>query len=167
MAGYDDVRARREVFALGVLLVLFTVVTSLAAFSSPPSDEAIYLVLRDEAVLSDLDFLDWFLTLPAVLVLAAPLLLAWQCRVVIGGTAVAVGLGVGLALLLQELVARPRPFDSPATGTDSYPVTVLVVLAVLLTVWPLWMRVVRLPRGWSVLTVGVLVAIAWRYLLPV
>ncbi|MGZ8741411.1 MAG: alkaline phosphatase D family protein [Nocardioides sp.] len=160
MAGYDDVRARREVFALGVLLVLFTVVTTLAAFSSPPSDEAIYLVVRDEAVLSGLDFLDWFVALPAVLVLALPLLLAWQCRVVLGGTAVAVGLGVGLSLLLQELVARPRPFDSSATGTDSYPVTVLVVLAVLLTVWPLWMRVARLPRGWSALAVGVLGLIA-------
>ncbi len=156
MAGYDDVRARREVFALGVLLVLLTVATTLAAFSNPPSDEAIYLVVRDEAPLSGLDFLDWFLTLPAVLVLGLPLLLAWQCRVVIVGTAVAVGLGVGLSLVLQVLVARPRPFDSSVTGTDSYPVMVLAVVAVLLTVWPLWMRIVRLPRGWSVLVVGVL-----------
>jgi hypothetical protein len=156
MAGYDEVRARREVFALGVLLVLFTVVTCLAAFSNPPSDEGIYVLVRDEAALSDLDFLDWFATVPAVLVLALPLLLAWRCRVVLGGTALAVGLGIGLSLLLQELVARPRPFDSSVTGTDSFPVTVLVVLAVLLTVWPLWMRVARLPRGWSALALGVL-----------
>ena len=156
MAGYDDVRARREVFALGVLLVLFTVVTTLAAFSNPPSDEALYLVVRDGDALSGLDFLDWMVTVPAVLALALPLLLAWQCRVVLGGTAVAVGLGVVLSFVLQELVARPRPFDSSVTGTDSYPVTVLVVLAVLLTVWPLWMRIVGLSRGWSMLVVGVL-----------
>lgn len=156
MSGYDDVRMRREVFVLGVLLVLTTVVTALAAFSNPPSDEAIYLVVRRAQLLGDLGFLDAVHGLTFALVVALPALLAWQCRVVLAGSAAAVGVAVGLSLLLQQLVARPRPYDSALSGTDSYPVTVLVVLAVLLTLWPLWLLAAGLARKAWILPLVVL-----------
>lgn len=156
MSGYDDVRMRREVFVLGVLLVLATVLTVLAAFSNPPADETLHRLLREAQALADLDFLDRLLGLPFVLVVALPVLLAWQCRVVLAGSALAVGSAVGVSVLLQHLVARPRPYDSASPGTDSYPVTVLVVLAVLLTLWPLWLLAAGLARKAWILPLVVL-----------
>lgn len=146
MPGYDDVRTRRELFALGVLLVLTTVVTALAAFSNPPADETMHRVVRQSQALGELGFLDALREPPFLLVMALPALLAWQCRVVLAGSVLAAVGGVGLSVVVQQLVARPRPYDSSLTGTDSYPVTVLVVLAVLLTTLPLWAFAVGVAR---------------------
>jgi phosphodiesterase/alkaline phosphatase D-like protein len=154
---------RRHVFVLGVLLVLGAVVTVLAAVSSPPVDEALYRWARELDVPLPWDLLGDVRSVPVVLAVALPVLLAWRCRVALLGTALAVASGVGLGLLLQLVASRPRPYDSALSGQDSYPSVVLLVLALLLTTYPLWLprpaAAVRDPAGRSPLVTAGVIAV--------
>lgn len=153
---------RRHVFVLGVLLVLGTVVSVLAAASSPPVDEAWYRWARG---------LDWPLpwgvladvrSIPVVVVLLLPVLLSWRCRVAAPTAVLAVVAGWALGLLLQIVASRPRPYDSALSGQDSYPSVVILVLALLITTYPLWLRAGASAWAWAALSaaLGVLVLLS-------
>ena len=142
---------RRHVLVLGVLLVLTTVVSVLAAVSSPPSDEWLYLLVRDSDIGLPWGVLADVRSLPVVAVLALPVLLARRCRVTLAAVALGLVAAVALGLALQWLVARPRPYDSGMTGTDSYPALMLLVLAFLVTCYGLWPRFAGRARSWTVL----------------
>ena len=152
--GALDLRRRRHVFVVGVLLVLGVVVSVLAAVASPPVDEALYRWVRELDLGLPWELLADVRSVPVVLVLALPVLLARRCRVALLGSGAAVGAAIALTLLLQVLVARPRPYDSALTGEDSYPSPVLLVLALVLTTYPLWLRPGVAARAWALLTAG-------------
>ena len=147
-------RRRSHAFVLGVLLVLGVVVTVLAAVSSPPVDEGLYRWTRELDVSLPWGVLGDVRSVPVVLVLVLPVLLARRCLVAVAGSAAAGVVAVGLVLLLQLLVSRPRPYDSALTGEDSYPSPLLLVLALVLTTYPLWLRPAAARRPWTLLTVG-------------
>ena len=68
---------RRHVLVLGVLVVLTTVVTALAAWANPPADEWLYLRVRGLGLpraLAELDLVRWapFVGLVALLGLFDP-----------------------------------------------------------------------------------------------
>lgn len=153
MTASASVRHKRHVFVLGVLLVLTVVITTLAAFANPPADEWLYLQIRDFGALSSLSILELVRSVPFLIVVALPTLLALvrRCRVAMPATAGAVVLGLGLIWGLQYFVERPRPFDSPLTGTDSYPSPMILLLATLVGTYPLWQTVTGHSRGWKVL----------------
>jgi hypothetical protein len=155
-----EAQRRRHVFVLGVLLVLVTVVSVLAAAASPPVDEVFYREIRNLDVDLPWTVLADVRSVPVVLAFAVPVLLARRCRVALVATGAAVAAGIGLGLLLQVLAARPRPYDSTVAGDDSYPSVALVVLATLLTSYPLWLRPGARARAWSALT-----AVLWLLVL--
>lgn len=135
-----DIRRRRHTFVLGVLLVLGSVVTVLAAVASPPVDEGLYRWAGELDAGLPWGVLEDVRSVPVVLVLAVPVLLSRRCRVALVGSGAALAVAVALALLLQVLASRPRPYDSALAGADSYPSPVLLVLALVLTTYPLWLR---------------------------
>ncbi len=154
-----DLRRRRHVFVLGVLLVLGVVVPVLAAVASPPVDEALYRWIRELDVGLPWSVLADVRSVPVVLVLALPVLLARRCVVALAGTGAAVVAALLSVLLLQVLVSRPRPYDSALSGEDSYPSPVLLVLALVLTTYPLWLRPGVAARAWALLTAGLWVLV--------
>lgn len=156
-----SVRHQRHVFVIGVLLVLAIVISTLAAYSNPPADEWLYLQIRDLGALSSLSFLEFVRSVPFVIAVALPTLLALagRCRVAMPAAAGAVVLSIALAWGLSTLLARPRPFDSPLTGTDSYPSPMIMLLATLLATYPLWRTVTGHFRSWTVLTAALWVLV--------
>ncbi len=133
---------RRRVFALGVLIVLTTVVSVLAAAANPPVDEWLYVQIRSlnlPPVVADLEIL----RAPPVLgVLALFGLVGWRCRAVVKAYLASLVVSAALAVGLQYAVDRPRPFDSYLTTSDSYPSPAIAVLTVIAVMVPvgLWVR---------------------------
>lgn len=146
----DTSPRRSYVFALGVLILLTTVVSTLAAFANPPADEWLYLRLRSFSWLSAIEWAEGLRSpVAVVLVLAAGLaLVGLRCRPLVAallGSAAATFL---VTVVLDLLAGRERPFDSMLTGIDSYPSRAVAVLAVVALIVPIGMRVVgrgRLP----------------------
>lgn len=150
METFDDTERRRYVFALGVLLVLTTVISSLVAFASPPADESVYLQLRSLGMPAVLADADWLGSTPVVAVLALLVLLGWHCRPLVVAAVAALATAIGLGVVLRLLVAAPRPFDSSVSGEDSYPTLVIVALSVLAVLVPVALRVLTRGRAWPV-----------------
>lgn len=147
-----DQRRRRHVFVLGVLLVLAVVVSVLAAVASPPVDESLYRWSRELDAALPWGVLADVRSVPVVLVLVLPVVLTRRCVVALAASGGALVVGLGLVLVLQSLTSRPRPYDSALTGEDSYPSPVLLVLALVLTTYPLWLRPGVARRAWWLLT---------------
>ena len=137
---------RRHVLVLGVLVVLTTVVTALAAWANPPADEWLYLRVRGLGLpraLAELDLVRWA---PFVGLVALLGLFGWRCRALVGGYVVALLSAFGLAVVLGLLVNRPRPFDSYLTSTDSYPSPMVTALAVVALMVPVCLGMLTSAR---------------------
>lgn len=131
---------RRHVFALGVLVVLTTVVSALAVFANPPADEWLYLQVRAQGWLSALDGLDVLGGASVVAGLSLLAFVAWRCRALLVGTLLALVTAFSVSVVLTWVAGRERPFDSALSGQDSFPSPAVAVLAVLALLVPygLW-----------------------------
>jgi hypothetical protein len=161
---------RSIVFLIGVLLLLGTVSSVLAAATAPPTDEALYVWVRADGPTPPPEVVTlasspWVV----LLVLAGMLLTLRQCRRVV--LVVSLGLVAVLTVgwLLRELVSRPVPFDDPKGGSGSFPdliVACLTYLAVLPSVLavngrrPRWGRVGLAVLLWSFALLAAWVGVA-------
>ena len=152
MAGPGDPSRRRLVSALGLLVVVTTVVSALAAFANPPVDESLYREVRALDLPSAVGELSLVSAPQSVGLLALLGLFAWRCRGLMAGYVSALAAAIALTVVLGVVVSSPRPYDSYLTTHDSYPslaVTVLTVIAVML---PACLRV--LTGTWVVPALG-------------
>ncbi len=92
---------RRYAFTLGVLILLTTVVCTLAVFAIPPADEWFHLQLRGFGWLSALDPFDVLRSAPVVGALALLGLVGLRCRALLAGTALSLAGSFGLAVVLR------------------------------------------------------------------
>ena len=157
----DTSPRRGYVFALGVLVLLTTVVSTLAAFANPPADEWLYLQVRALGLSSTLAWAEALSSPVAVVVVVAAglAMVGLRCRpmvVALLGSAAATFL---VTVVLDQLSGRERPFDSMLTGTDSYPSRAVAVLTVVALVGPIGMRVVGRSRSFAALAGVVLWAV--------
>ena len=148
---------RRHVFALGVLIVLTTVVCTLAVFANPPADEWFLLQIRGFGRSSLLDPFAFLRSAPVVGALSLLALVAWRCRALLLGTTLSLVGAFALSVVLQLFAGRERPFDSPQTGDDSFPSPAYAVLAVLAVLVPVGLRVAGRNRALS----GVASVLLW------
>jgi PhoD-like phosphatase len=145
-----DVSSTHEherVYALAVLIVLVSVVSTLAVATSPPVDEPVYLWLRDWELLDALGVFAAARSVPFVLAACAAVLLAWRHRVVLVASLAAVAVSALVAAVTPALFGRDRPFDGPVTGTDSYPSPAVLVLTTVAVLLPLCLRVLTPERA--------------------
>ncbi|HLN77694.1 MAG TPA: alkaline phosphatase D family protein [Nocardioidaceae bacterium] len=140
---------RRRTFALGVLIVVTTVVSALAAFANPPTDDWLYVQVRALDLPTGISELQILRAPPVIGLLALMGFVGWRCRAVVKAYLVALLASVGIAVGLNVVVARPRPFDSYLTTTDSYPSPAITALTVIAVMVPFGLRV----RGSRVLAV--------------
>jgi phosphodiesterase/alkaline phosphatase D-like protein len=138
---------RRYAFTLGVLILLTTVVCTLAVFAIPPADEWFYLQLRGFGWLSALDPFDVLRSAPVVGALALLGLVGLRCRALLAGTALSLAGSFGLAVVLN------------LTGDDSFPSPAFAVLAVLAILVPVGIRVAGRSRALSVVAAVLLWAV--------
>jgi phosphodiesterase/alkaline phosphatase D-like protein len=141
---------RRHAFTLGVLILLTTVVSTLAVFANPPADEWFYLQLRGFGWLSALDPFEVLRSVPVVGALALLGLVGLRCRALLAGTALSLAGSFGMAVVLNLVAGRGRPFDSSLTGGDSFPSPAFAVLAGLAILVPVGIRVAGPGRALSV-----------------
>jgi phosphodiesterase/alkaline phosphatase D-like protein len=137
---------RGYVFALGVLIVVTTAMTALAAWANPPADEWLYYQARALQLPAFVEQLDVIGSLPVIALLALPGLLGWRCRAHVVGYLLALAGAVGVGFVLQLLVSRPRPFDSYLTGSDSYPSVAVAALVVIALMVPVSLHVLTRSR---------------------
>ncbi|HEX5771067.1 MAG TPA: phosphatase PAP2 family protein, partial [Nocardioidaceae bacterium] len=138
---------RRYAFTLGVLILLTTVVCTLAVFAIPPADEWFYRQLRGFGWLSALDPFDVLRSAPVVGALALLGLVGLRCRALLAGTALSLAGSFGLAVVLN------------LTGDDSFPSPAFAVLAVLAILVPVGIRVAGRSRALSVVASALLWAV--------
>ena len=146
MTELENSSRRRHVFALGILIVLASVATTLAAFANPPADEWVYVQIRALDLPTLLSELDVVRTAPFIGLLALLGIFGWRCRALVASYVLALLATVGVSVGLVFLVARPRPYDSYLTGTDSYPSTAIAVLTVIAVMVPMCLRVLTGSR---------------------
>jgi hypothetical protein len=141
---------RGYVFALGVLIVVTTAMTTLAAWANPPADEWLYYQARALQLPAFVEQLDVLGSVPVIALLALLGLLGWRCRAHVVSYLLAVAGAVGAGFALQLLVSRPRPFDSYLTGSDSYPSVAVAALVVVALMVPVSLHVLTRNRAVAV-----------------
>jgi phosphodiesterase/alkaline phosphatase D-like protein len=162
----------------GILIVLISVVTTLAAFSRPATDIALFRALRWSPTLTRLEDVSELASVPALAGLSLLLLLGARCRAFVAVSASALLVGVGAGRVVSMLFPRDRPPGGPVAGSDSYPCLSVVVLTVLAVMVPVGLGILtgrRWPRvvGGAILCLLTLlvavqqVAAGWCYPLDV
>ncbi len=147
MPELENSSRRRHVFALGILIVLASVVTTLAAFANPPADEWVYVQIRGldlPALVSEFDVVR---TAPFIGLLALVGLVGWRCRALVASYVLALVATGGVSVALVYLVSRPRPYDSYLTASDSYPSLAIALLTVVAVMVPMCLHVLTGSRA--------------------
>ncbi|HSE08082.1 MAG TPA: alkaline phosphatase D family protein [Nocardioidaceae bacterium] len=141
MTELENSSRRRHVFVLGILIVLATVSTSLAAFANPPTDEWLYVQIRALDLPTVVSELSIVRMAPVIGLVGLLGVLGWRCRALVTSYALALAGALTVAYALMFLVARPRPYDSYLTGDDSYPSPAIAALTVIAVMIPVCLRV--------------------------
>jgi phosphodiesterase/alkaline phosphatase D-like protein len=128
---------RNQALVVDAMILGTTVVSVLAAFSSPPADESVYRSIRAWGWLDDLSWLSGATRPVFLAALAGLVLLGWRCRTFMLTAAGSMLGAFALGWLLMLTVGRERPLDSAGSGTDSFPSLGLLALTVLAGLVPM------------------------------